>query len=479
MSNAGNGPYKLDELRELLGGKIQALPCLPPVLLGVQKAIAESDVGARELARVIMADPSLTARVLKMANSVYFASQHRIRTVTQAILIMGFETVRNLVLGLSVYDMLSNLPKAQDYRSVWRHSLCCAVCSRYFAQKLRSVHAEQAFVAGLLHDIGKLIMGQFFAEEYAEVDRKVRDENLSYHQAETKVLGFTHEAAGCLVAEHWGFPQELTQAVSRHEATSAEELGTMNTQLQRIVGVANQSAMYLYREDAQKAMTSAQIQSFCQRGLGIGPDALLDIFAQIKAEVSHTARLLNISIDEWKYAATDTEEPLAEEQVQDARLEFMLLSSDLLAEEHPFAIYWRQAAEALAKALKLEAALLLVHDEAAHVLKVRSSFGQGVRQKTESLSIGLDAPDDPAARAYLEKKAVGVTDENLSSFSRLGPDSLTENLGTCRLAAAPVKSTKGLAVLVVARNAQDPAFDGKDMRLVSAFSRDLSQALDD
>lgn len=469
----------LERLKGMLGTQIQTLPCLPPVLLGVQKAIAEGDVGARELAHVILADPSLTARVLKLANSLYYAANQKIRTVTQAILVMGFETVRNLVLGLSVYDMLSNLPKAMDYRTVWRHSLCCGVCSRYFAAKLRMANPEQAFVAGLLHDIGRLVLGQFFSDAYAEVGRKASGEKLVYHQAELRVFGFTHEDVGRCVAEHWAFPEELALVVSRHEASTPEELMRMGTVMQRIVAAANESAIFLYHEDTRaKPLTSSDIQTLCQRGLGIGNDALLEIFAQIKAEVSQTARMLNIAIEDWKYGAVEVEEMTKPAAGSDeARLEFLLLSSDLLAEAHPVELYWKQTTDSLLGILQLQTMLLLVRDPNAAVLKVRLIAGVGVSGGAEGVAIPLNAPDDVAAAVFLQKKAIALKDENLLQYSR--PDAnIAGVLGTYRLAAVPVHLPENTAVLIAARPSSGTAFGSGEMRLLSAFVRDLAQAFD-
>jgi putative nucleotidyltransferase with HDIG domain len=473
-------PVPLERLKAMLGSEIQTLPCLPPVLLGVQKAITEGDVGARELAHVILADPSLTARVLKLANSLYYAGNQKIRTVTQAILVMGFETVRNLVLGLSVYDMLSNLPKAMDYRTVWRHSLCCGVCSRYFAAKLRIPNPEQAFVAGLLHDLGKLVLGQFFPEAYAEVRRKVTEEKLTYHHAEMRVLGYTHEDVGRCVAEYWAFPEELAQVVSRHEASTPEEVTRMGTVMQRIVAAANESALFLYHEDTRaRPLTSSDIQTLCQRGLGIGNDALLEIFAQIKAEVSQTARMLNIAIDEWKLGSVEPEEEPAKPTAgsDEARLEFLLLSSDLLAETHPIELYWKQTSDALSGILELQSLLLLVRDPNAAVLKVRLSSGAGVTGGTAEVAIPFNAPDDVAAAVFLQKKAIALKDENLLQYSR--PDAnIAGALGTYRLAAVPVHLSDGIAVLVAARPASANALNAGELRLLSAFARDLAQAFE-
>jgi putative nucleotidyltransferase with HDIG domain len=470
-------PVSLEDIKALLSTRIQTLPCLPPVLLGVQKAITEGEVGARELAHVILADPSLTARILRLSNSLYYAPNQKTRTVTQAILVVGFETVRNIVLGLSVYDMLSNLPRAQDYQAVWRHCLCCGVCSRHFATKLRINVPEQALVAGLLHDLGRLVLGQFFPEQYAEVIQKATEQNLTYHQAEMKVFSITHEDAGRCIAEHWGFPSELTAVVSHHEASTPEEVLRLGTILQRIVAVANQSARFLYREDARgQPLTPAGIQTLCQRGLGIGPDVLLEIFSQIKAEVTQTARMLNITIDEWKYddgepEETDARSPLHPEE---ERLEFLLSSSDLLAETHPVEIYWKQTVESLTRILKLQSALLLVREPGANVLKMRFSSGQDGTAR--GCAIPLDAPDDVAAVVYLQRKAVAVTDANLHLFTR--PEGNTAGLlGTHRIAAVPVHRSGGADVLVVARAPQGHAFEPSELRFLLAYARDLAQVL--
>jgi hypothetical protein len=254
----------------------------------------------------------------------------------------------------------------------------------------------------------------------------------------------------------------------------------MGTVMQRIVAAANEAAIFLYHEDTRaKPLTSADIQTLAQRGLGIGSDALLEIFSQIKAEVSQTARMLNIAIEEWKYGAieaeAETNRPVAGSD--EARLEFLLLSSDLLAEAHPVELYWEQTSDSLLGVLQLQTMLLLVRAPDAPILKVRLSAGAGVPGGAADVAIPLTPMDDVAAAVFLQKKAIALRDENLLQYSR--PDAnIAGVLGTYRLAAVPAHLPEGTAVLIAARPSNANALSSAELRLLSAFARDLGQAFE-
>jgi putative nucleotidyltransferase with HDIG domain len=212
------------ELRlEDLVDKVQDLPALPTVVSQVIRLTEDPDSTAADLNAVISRDQALTAKVLRLANSAYYGFPRRVATVTEAVVLLGFNTIRNLVLAASVSNVLQR--EAPGYRlgrgDLWWHSLTSAMAARLLARKIRFRAAEEAFVAGLLHDIGKLVLSQYVAETYAQILERVTRDGLPFMEAEQATLGFDHAQAGGLVAEKWNLPEGLVEAISFHHRPGA------------------------------------------------------------------------------------------------------------------------------------------------------------------------------------------------------------------------------------------------------------------
>jgi putative nucleotidyltransferase with HDIG domain len=180
---------------------------------------------ADTLARLISTDQALTARLLKLANSAYYGYQREISTVNMAIVILGFNTVKDMGLWLSVFDAFKNSTAATGFDPVkfWEHSAACGVASKMLAKASASRHTGEAFVAGLLHDMGKMILNQYFEPELVEVMRMTREEEISLDDAEIEVLGVTHGRVGAWLAEKWNLPAIISDTVMyHHEPWNAE-----------------------------------------------------------------------------------------------------------------------------------------------------------------------------------------------------------------------------------------------------------------
>ncbi|MGB9885934.1 MAG: HDOD domain-containing protein [Moorellales bacterium] len=203
--------------------KVQDLPALPTVVNQVIRLTEDPDSTAADLNAVISRDQALTAKVLRLANSAYYGFPRRVATVTDAVVLLGFNTIRNLVLAASVSNVLQR--EAPGYQlgrgDLWWHSLTSAMAARLLARKIRFRAAEEAFVAGLLHDIGKLVLSQYVAETYAQILERVTRDGVPFMEAEQAILGFDHARAGGLVAEKWNLPEGLVEAIGCHHRPAA------------------------------------------------------------------------------------------------------------------------------------------------------------------------------------------------------------------------------------------------------------------
>jgi putative nucleotidyltransferase with HDIG domain len=198
--------------------KIDDLPTLPRTVLKITELVNDPKSSAKDLARVITDDQVLTARLLKLVNSSFYGFPQRISTVTAAIVLLGFDAIRNLLLTTSVFDLFANRNrgKKQIQERFWDHSLGCAVGAKVIGNYLRHDKIEELFVSGLLHDIGKIVEMMFLPDEFSRVVAAVSRKNILMTTAENQVLGYNHADIGKLLAEKWNLPGKLVQVIAHH-----------------------------------------------------------------------------------------------------------------------------------------------------------------------------------------------------------------------------------------------------------------------
>jgi len=198
--------------------KIDDLPTLPRTVLQITGLVNDPKSSAKDLARVITDDQVLTVRLLKLVNSSFYGFPQRISTVTGAIVLLGFDAIRNLLLTTSVFDLFANRnhQKKQDQERFWDHSLGCAVGAKVIGNYLRHDKIEELFVSGLLHDIGKIVEMMFLPDEFSEIAAAVNRDNILITTAENNVLGYNHAEVGKLLAEKWNLPVKLVKVIAHH-----------------------------------------------------------------------------------------------------------------------------------------------------------------------------------------------------------------------------------------------------------------------
>ncbi len=208
---------KKDRLERIIS-RIEDLPTLPSTVLKITELINNPKSSARDIARVVTDDQVLTARLLKLVNSSFYGFPQRISTVTGAIVLLGFDAIRNLLMTTSIFDLfLTRDNRAKMIlQGLWDHSLGCAVGAKVIGNYLRLDKLEELFVSGLLHDIGKIIEVLFLPDEFSEIFSMVERENILLFEAEEHVLGFSHTDIGKLLAERWNLPAKLINVIACH-----------------------------------------------------------------------------------------------------------------------------------------------------------------------------------------------------------------------------------------------------------------------
>jgi HD-like signal output (HDOD) protein len=205
-------------LWRLLENKINEIPTLPVVANKIIEILDNPRSSANDLEKIISMDQSLASKVLRLVNSAYYGFPRRITTVGQGVVILGFDAIKHLTLSVSVADIfrLKGNSRIFDRSSLWKHSVGTGVCAKLLARKASLPLLEEAFIAGLLHDIGIVIIDYYFPEKFEEILEMMEKEHIPLVKAELRVLGFTHALVGKLVTQKWNFPALLAETIGYH-----------------------------------------------------------------------------------------------------------------------------------------------------------------------------------------------------------------------------------------------------------------------
>jgi HD-like signal output (HDOD) protein len=199
---------------------------LPQVTSQVLRLVDNPNASPRQIGALIERDAGLTSKLLKTANSAYYGAPSKIKTVSQAISVMGLSAVRSVVVGQAYQQMTSvrGASKRFDRLVFWQHSLATATAARMLAKLKGWRDPEEAFLVGLLHDAGRLVMDRFLANELDQAISLSLTRVISLSDAEREVLGYTHVEVGDLLAEQWNLPESVRIPLRRHhEDVSFEE----------------------------------------------------------------------------------------------------------------------------------------------------------------------------------------------------------------------------------------------------------------
>ena len=257
---------------------IDELPPLPSVAARVMNMADDDRTSALDLAQVLSTDQALTAKLIRISNSAYYGFARRVSTVREAVLVLGFKQVRQMAVGASVMNSFGAQKRDDgfDLDLFWGHSIAVAVAAETLAKKTRVAKPEDAFTAGILHDIGRLVLRKVMPAEFASAVAMARSGQMSLHAAEALTTGYAHDALGKALGDRWKFPGHLVDAISGHHSSL---LTPENSGLSGVIATANRLVLHYhlycgYERESEVAPVPPDLQAI--EGLCGGIDHVLE-----------------------------------------------------------------------------------------------------------------------------------------------------------------------------------------------------------
>jgi putative nucleotidyltransferase with HDIG domain len=257
------------------------IPSLPTVAVKALELINSDSSSVDELEKIISRDQSFSARLLRIANSPYYGMNRRIDTISSGVMLIGFNTMKSLVVAASLKDMHRKFGLFEQ--KLWEHSLGVSVASSILARASKLAPPEEALVAGLIHDVGKTILNNSIPDKYAIITQKVYEEGTQYKDVEMDLLGYTHCDVGGLIARKWKLPKNLEIVIQYHHSETLPTFEDSSFEsLCQIVNVAD--SVCLSQSIGMKGPENIKVP-YSILGFGeAGFNKVLDLFKSTYAE---------------------------------------------------------------------------------------------------------------------------------------------------------------------------------------------------
>lgn len=280
--------------------KLDSLPTLPNVASALMRMAAQDNVQVEEVARVIETDPSTAARLLKIVNSAYRGLQARVSSINRAVVMLGVNGVRNVLLSMQVMDVFGKAPsdRKSPVFELWKHCLAVASAAELIAENTGGILPEDAFTTGLLHDIGKIALYSVAPAEYLEIVKRVETEGTEISDVEAERFGVTHAEAGRYLAERWGLPEAITRAVSDHHLLPS--VGDMNDKVELSVAIASLADDLVRRQRIGFSGTPESWEPLEEvfALLGLERENIEDVLSHLMERISVRGSILDLSLPE-------------------------------------------------------------------------------------------------------------------------------------------------------------------------------------
>ena len=271
------------------------LTSLPQTLTEVLRILKDENSNATDLANVISKDPALTAKMLRIVNSPYYGAGREITTLSQAVMTLGTRAVSALTLSTSIYDMTEKWDTSIDRIRFWRHSLEVAVAARSIAEIIRYPRIEEAFITGILHDIGLLVLEKSFPEKFKSLwNMAESDEHLI--ELEENSWSTNHARVGQFLLEQWKIPTIITSAIGQHHNNFPPDEDDEDIILPQIIALANKTAKFSTHQRSMESAANVVQKEIIRNNLRITGEKMKSLDENLMAQVVEEAEFLEMEI---------------------------------------------------------------------------------------------------------------------------------------------------------------------------------------
>lgn len=214
------------------------LPTIPVVATKVMQLVENESTDVENITRIVNNDPAIAARVMKISNSVFYSCQRQVQSLQHAISMIGLLTLKSIVIAASLKEIYT--PYGLTEKMLWEHSIGTALAARHIASDINEVNIEEAFIGGLFHDIGKIIMNFMDKTNFKTAMERVYNEEITFTEAEQGVFSYTHEQAGALIIKKWNFHENTVLCAALHHLMLFDEdMDIYTRKLVAVVALAN------------------------------------------------------------------------------------------------------------------------------------------------------------------------------------------------------------------------------------------------
>jgi putative nucleotidyltransferase with HDIG domain len=275
-----------------LAGIVKDIPTLPVIYQQLFQLMQDPDVSVPHVSDVIAQDQALSSKILHLVNSAYYGYSKQITTINRAVVILGFRAVRSAALAISVFDYFKDEGDSSgvNMQDFWVHSIAVATTCKVLAERAKLPEQDEAFVVGLLHDVGKLIEKRYFANDFEDLCRAAQEQHLSWYGCEQVLFQINHATIGKAVFRAWDFPATVVDAIHYHH--DPEKAGAIPA-LAALTHVADWVA-YEMRLGAPGAYPPPEPSPAALKVLGVTAAETAELHEDIRADLESSLEILKL-----------------------------------------------------------------------------------------------------------------------------------------------------------------------------------------
>lgn len=283
---------KIERNKDKLVKRIKQIPTLPIISQKIMSIVGNENASFKELVQIISKDQALAVKILKVANSAFYGLLGRVSSLEHALVILGTDDVKYIVLGFSVQNFFSHGESdAFDRTRFWKHAIVCSQVAELLGRHFKTRDDGSLFLAGLIHDMGKVVLDQYCHEDFLQIIEHISSNNTTFSQAEKEILGTTHYQIAAKVLRQWNFPDKVIMQVLYHHAPWYDKNYGTNSIIIYLANIFTKLSGWSCHPDEKQIdphafATSSQIDFVIKSGFDLDYETIKSLTSQIQESIS-------------------------------------------------------------------------------------------------------------------------------------------------------------------------------------------------